>query len=284
MVLVRWSEVNLVLGSPSASRSGVVIDYSSPTPHRRCLVPRLLLATAYAVASLFSLALTSTVLAQTNDDFAFGVIVDSTDPRSMARAREAGFTHAKMMTFWDRLEPAPGDFYWNKTDQNDLDNILRAAANEEMSLVVRVDNVPGWAGGSPAGANLRAVQDFYQALAEHGRGTIVGYEILNEPNLPYEWGGGPSPEGYTEFLKAAYRGIKASDPDAIVMGGGPSPGTGGRGGTIEDTDFIRGMYRAGAKGYMDALSVHPYGGNTEPSGTPTPASSAFDEWRSTATS
>ena len=107
-------------------------------------MPRLLLATAYAVASLFSLALNSSrVLAQTNDDFAFGVIVDSTDPRSMARAREAGFTHAKMMTFWDRLEPAPGDFYWNRTDQNDLDNILRAAANEEMSLVVRVDNVPG---------------------------------------------------------------------------------------------------------------------------------------------
>ena len=96
----------------------------------------------------------------------------------------------------------------------------------------------------------------------------MGYEILNEPNLPYEWGGGPSPEGYTEFLKAAYRGIKASDPDAIVMGGGPSPGTGGRGGTIEDTDFIRGMYRAGAKGYMDALSVHPYGGNTEPERDP----------------
>jgi Cellulase (glycosyl hydrolase family 5) len=239
-------------------------------------VPRLLLATAFAVASLFSLVLhSSTVLAQTNDDFAFGVIVDSTDPRSMARAREAGFTHAKMMTFWDRLEPGPGDYYWNRTDQNDLDNILRAAANEEMSLVVRVDNVPAWAGGSPAGADLQAVQSFYQALAEHGRGTIVGYEILNEPNLPYEWGGGPSAAAYTEFLKAAYRGIKASDPDAIVMGGGASPGTGGLGGTIEDTDFIRGMYRAGAKGYMDALSVHPYGGNTEPERDPNTCTICF---------
>src|SRR5215210_6542355 len=155
-----------------------------PPPHRRRLVPRLLLATAYAVASLFSLVLvhSPTVLAQANDDFAFGVIVDSTDPRSMARAREAGFTHAKMITFWDRLESAPGDFSWNRTDQNDLDNILRAAANQEMSLVVRVDNVPGWAGGSPAAADPQAVQSFYRALAEHGRGTIVGYEILNEPN------------------------------------------------------------------------------------------------------
>jgi Cellulase (glycosyl hydrolase family 5) len=206
--------------------------------------------------------------AQSNEDFAYGVIVDSTDPRSMARAREAGFTHAKMITFWDRLESSPGDLSWNKTDQNDFDNILRVARNEDMKLVVRVDNVPGWAGGSPAGADLNAVQSFYAALADHGRDVVAGYEILNEPNLPYEWGGAPSPEGYTEFLKAAYRGIKASDPNAIVMGGGPSPGTGGLGGTIEDTDFIRGMYRAGAKGYMDALSVHPYGGNIEPERDP----------------
>jgi len=207
-------------------------------------------------------------LAQSNEDFAYGVIVDSTDPRSMARAREAGFTHAKMMTFWDRLEPSPGDYVWNKTDQNDLDNILRPARNEDMKLVVRVDNVPGWAGGSPAGADLSAVEGFYAALADHGRDVVAGYEILNEPNLPFEWGGAPSPEGYTEFLKAAYGGIKASDPNAIVMGGGPSPGTGGLGGTIEDTDFIRGMYRAGAKGFMDALSVHPYGGNIEPERDP----------------
>jgi hypothetical protein len=239
-------------------------------------LPRLFLAASFAAVSLISLALPVTpASAQTNEDFAFGVIVDSTDPRSMAHAREAGFTHAKMVTFWDRLEPSRGDYFWHKTEQNDFDNILRAADNEEMKLVVRVDNVPGWAGGSPAGADLRAVQSFYKALAEHGRGTVVAYEILNEPNLPYEWGGEPSAEAYTAFMKAAYRGIKASDPDALVLGGGPSPGTGGLGGTIEDTDFLRGMYRAGARGYMDALSVHPYGGNAEPERDPNTCTICF---------
>ena len=135
------------------------------------------------------------VFAQAREDFAYGVIVDSIDPRSMAAAREAGFTHAKMITFWDRLEPRPGDFFWRKTDQNDFDNILRAARNEDMKLIVRVDNVPGWAGGSPANANLKAVERFYEALADHGRDVVVGYEILNEPNLPFEWGGDPNPEG-----------------------------------------------------------------------------------------
>ena len=53
-------------------------------------MPRLLLAAAFALASMVSsIVLTpSPSLAQSNDDFAYGVIVDSTDPRSMARARE----------------------------------------------------------------------------------------------------------------------------------------------------------------------------------------------------
>ncbi|MCC6176966.1 MAG: cellulase family glycosylhydrolase [Chloroflexi bacterium] len=197
-----------------------------------------------------------------------GVIVDTTDPRSMRMAREAGFTHAKMVLYWPRLEPDPDHYLWNDSDQNDLDNVMRAAKAEGMALVLRVDSVPGWAGGSPGGADLGAVQRFYTAMAAHGRGTVVAYEILNEPNLPFEWGGPPDPAGYTAFLKAAYAGIKAADPSALVIGGGPSPNTGGFGGTIEDFDFLNGMYAAGARGYMDALGVHNYGGNTEPERDP----------------
>lgn len=207
--------------------------------------------------------------AEAASDFAWGVIVDTTDARSMKMAREAGFTHAKMMLQWANVEPAPGDYVWNRTKENDFDNIMKAARNEGMKLVVRVDGVPAWAGGSPANADLAAVSRFYENAARYGAGTVVAYEILNEPNLDREWGGPPNAAAYTEFLKAAYRGIKAGDPNAKVLGGGPAPGTGNNpGATIEDVDFINGMYDAGAKGFMDALSVHNYGGNTPPETDP----------------
>ena len=122
-----------------------------------------------------------------------------------------------------------------------------------MPLIVRVDGVPAWAGGAPAGANLEAVRDFYENAARYGADIVVGFEILNEPNLPFEWGGPPSAAAYTAFLKAAYKGIKAGNPDALVIGGGPSPNTGGFGGTVEDLDFMNGMYDAGAKGYFDII-------------------------------
>jgi hypothetical protein len=202
------------------------------------------------------------------DDLVAGVIVDTTNPNSMRMAHEAGFTHAKMILYWPRLEPSPGHFLWNDSTENDLDNVMKAANAEQMPLILRIDQVPDWAGGSPGGADLGAVQDFYAAMASYAKGTVVGYEILNEPNLPFEWGGPPDPAGYTAFLKAAYRGIKSGNPDAMVIGGGPSPNTGGFGGTIEDTDFLNGMYDAGAKGFMDALGVHNYGGNTEPERDP----------------
>ena len=206
--------------------------------------------------------------AHEREDFVYGVIVDSTDPRSMALAREAGFTHAKMVIFWDRLEPARGRYLWNETEQNDFDNVLKAARSQAMKLVIRVDGVPDWAGGAAATADLEPLEAFYRALAEHGRGTVVAYEILNEPNLPFEWGGPPDPAGYVAFLMAAWRGVKAADPGARILGGGPSPGTGGLGGTIEDVDFLDGMYQAGARGFMDALAVHNYGGNAEPEQDP----------------
>ena len=72
-------------------------------------------------------------------DVAVGVIVDTTNPRSMRLAREAGFTHAKMIVHWPRLEPKRGRYTFAETSENDLDNVMKAARNEGMKLVVRVD-------------------------------------------------------------------------------------------------------------------------------------------------
>jgi hypothetical protein len=207
--------------------------------------------------------------AQQSGDLAVGIIVDTTNPRSMALAREAGFSHAKMIIHWPRLEPRRGQYAFKETSENDLDNVMRAARAEDMKLVVRVDGTPDWAGGKPSKASPEAIEDFYAALAAHGRGTVVGYEIMNEPNLPFEWGGEtPSPAGYAKVVKAAYKGVKKGDPAALVIAGGLSPATGGAHGTMEDVDFLRGMYAAGVRGSMDVFSIHNYGGNQEPERDP----------------
>ena len=238
---------------------------------------RIWLSVLGVVALVFSVpvgwssgALTAQVAAAAPqaDDLAVGIIVDTTNPRSMQMAREAGFTHAKMIIHWPRLEPRRGTFTFEETSENDLDNVMRAAKAEDMKLIVRVDGAPDWAGGKPSKANAASIEDFYAALSAHGRGTVVGYEILNEPNLPFEWGDAPNAAGYAKFVKAAYRGVKQGDPSALVIAGGLSPATGGAGGSVEDLDFLRGMYAAGVRGSMDVLAIHNYGGNQEPERDP----------------
>jgi hypothetical protein len=220
-------------------------------------------------------ALAQGVTPSPTDEVAVGVIVDTTNPKSMEMAREAGFSHAKMIVQWPRMEPKRGQYTFEQSDQNDLDNVIRAADAEEMKLVLRVDGAPDYAGGKPAKADPDAVEAFYAAMARHAKGTVTAYEVLNEPNLPFEWGGAPSPSGYAAFLKAAYKGVKKGDPSALVIGAGLSPATGGAGGTIEDVDFLRGMYAAGAKGHMDAMAIHNYGGNHEPERDPGDCSICF---------
>lgn len=83
----------------------------------------------------------------------------------------------------------------------------------------------------------------------------LAYEVWNEPNLNYEWEGNPNPAEYVILLRATSDAIRQADPDAWIVSGAPSPG-----GDYDDLKFLEGMYANGAKGLMDAVGSHPYGG------------------------
>jgi hypothetical protein len=74
----------------------------------------------------------------------------------------------------------------------------------------------------------------------------------------------PDPVRYTELLKLAYQAVKSVQPEMPVLGGALAPDI-GQETTTEHwgmRSFLRGMYAAGAKGYMDGISLHPYPGGT----------------------
>ena len=85
--------------------------------------------------------------------------------------------------------------------------------------------------------------------AEHFKGRVSAWEVWNEPNLDYFFDG--TPAEYVKLLKASYSQFKAGDPDAKVVLGGPS---------YNDTDWLEKVYAAGAQGYFDVMSTHPYQG------------------------
>jgi hypothetical protein len=194
-----------------------------------------------------------------------------------------GFDWAKGFVTWANAGAGP-TYDWIA-----VDNQLREFVPEVRHVLLLLGGPPpAGVGNPPVSASDRAAfHDFALALAAHISDTwrtqgleTAAYEVWNEPNLDYEWGGQPDAGQYTRLLQAGYRGIKAGDPQALVVSAGLAP-TGGSAAevalarrlygadqVIPDLTFLRGMYRNGAKGYFDALGSHPYGGPDAPSTPP----------------
>jgi PKD repeat protein len=194
-----------------------------------------------------------------------------------------GFDWAKGFVAWSEAGKGP-NYNWVA-----VDNQLREFVPGLRNVLFRLNGpTPAGVGNPPvSSSDLAAFRAFGQALATHvsqtwrsqGLETVV-YEIWNEPNLDYEWGGHPSAAQYTALLKAGYQGIKAGDPQALVVSAGLAT-TGGSASdlalarklynaidVVPDLTFLRNMYNNGAKGYLDALGSHPYGGHDAPDAPP----------------
>lgn len=186
--------------------------------------------------------------------------------RAMDELQALGVTQIRVFLPWRAIEPSDGSYDWTQADQ-----LLDMAESYGIAVVASVTSTPTWASdygglvanGEPTSSDAYA--DFVGALAERygtaandGEAKIAAYEIWNEPNGFTGWYPEPDAEKYTELLKAAYTAIKAVDPSATVIGGvlgtGLSIGTL----TVNPVTFLTEMYEAGAAGYFDALSFHPY--------------------------
>src|SRR5438105_3068863 len=195
-------------------------------------------------------------------EFVYGSHVAALDHAPMAQA--AGFKLMWAYVPWQQVEPTRGDFLFRKQDKwgkpmpNALTNVISAAADAGMKVILRLDEVPSWAGGNPANLDPADLEAYLYETVRYGRGTIQYVEVFNEPNLPYEWGGPPDPAAYVRLLAAANRGVKRADPNVAVVSAAVSQRTGGLGGTMEDVDWLDAMYKAGGQPYFDVLGMHAY--------------------------
>jgi hypothetical protein len=187
------------------------------------------------------------------------------DDQSLALAKAAGFDSVVQVFAWREIEPTRGQFHWEVTDQ-----VLAAAEYYGLDLVVRLDQHPAWVSQVQPPLNappdvLADYQRFVERVAWRYRGRIQAYIIWNEPNLALEWAGrAPDPAAYVALLKAGYHGVKAGDPQALVVAAGLAPTNGHGALALDERAFLRAMYQAGAAAYFDVLGAHPYGFDLPP--------------------
>jgi len=204
--------------------------------------------------------------------FVYGTHIGALDHAPLAS--KDGFNLMWAYVPWQQVEPERGTFLFRKQDKwgqplpNALSNVVSAAAGANMKLILRIDEVPAWAGGNPAHLDPADLEAYLYETVRYGRGTIQYVEVFNEVNLPYEWGGPPDPYAYARLLAAAYRGVKRADPNVAVVSAAASQRTGGLGGSMEDVDWLSGLYQAGGANSFDLLGMHAYLGSFAPETDP----------------
>lgn len=192
-------------------------------------------------------------------------------------ARSVGVSAVRIDIHWAWIESIePGPASWDQDQIDWLDAFLDSLSGSNTEILATVLNTPCWASTDPnkncaafdydwryPPTNPQDYADFAGELVKRYRGRIKYWEIWNEPNFPGFWTN-PNPGTYTELLKAVYPVVKANDPTAIVIGGSLAPWNGTPEYPVNTLTYLDGMYSAGAKGYFDRLSFHPYTDGNSP--------------------
>ncbi len=170
-----------------------------------------------------------------------------------------GVNNVRILIPWAGIEATQDVYTWSTVDY-----IVNAAYERNMGVLGILNSTPSWASlpGLPpyasAPTSVEEYAEFVGLVAERYAGKVTAYEVYNEPNTSVFWAPSPDAAAYTELLQAAYTSIKAADPTATVLGGVLISIATWPPYYVNPVDYLQQMYDAGAAGYFDALSFHPY--------------------------
>jgi hypothetical protein len=160
------------------------------------------------------------------------------------QAQQANAGIVRTTVYWSRIAPLRPAQAANPFDPSyrfdDLDEFVRNAQLRGMEVMLTIWGTPSWAnagrGENRAPSRMQDLQSFAQALSGRYSGHYPGYPfvrfitIWNEPNLgqflspTFDANGKPvSPSIYAKLYRAAYAGIKAGNPRALIGVGETSP-------------------------------------------------------------
>jgi hypothetical protein len=199
--------------------------------------------------------------------------------RTMQLAKDAGFHWLRQEFPWEDIEiHGKSDFEdrrhqpyrsaWEKYDQ-----IVAAAEQNGLELIVRLSNPPEWTrtltatvGSFAPPDHVQDYADFVHTVVDRYKGRVRYYQLWNEPNIYPEWGSyAINPEQYSELLKAGAMAARAADANVVIIAGALaatielSPAAPAPANALSDLLFLQRMYNAGAAPYFDIMAVQAYG-------------------------
>ena len=157
---------------------------------------------------------------------------------NLDQAEAANATVIRSQVTWSAIAPTKPANPSNPFDPAyarlaDVDEFVRAAQRRGMEVLLTIYGTPTWANGGKkpnvAPRNMTDLTSFARAVAARYSGRYPGYpyvkfySVWNEPNLNQfltpqfdSRGRDVAPALYARMYRAAYTGIKAGNPKALV--------------------------------------------------------------------
>lgn len=211
------------------------------------------------------------------------LVEDPSQDREIALMQKAGIKSVRLDAEWASIEPTSGTY--DAMYLSRLDNAIRRLDADGIEPLVVVTSTPEWVSGAPSGDpspsaeppirttigpgcnpsvtichaydNVADYSGFLSFLMHRWPGKVHEYEIWSEPDGWWSWKSTEKNKmtaatdnaiDYTTLLKAAYRTAKSIDPSVTILGGSLS-GLG-----QAQQEFLKTMYRQGARNYFDVYS------------------------------
>lgn len=198
-------------------------------------------------------------------------------PRMLDAARAAGATVVRAMIYWHRvapLRPAADGLPFDEPRLFEVDELVAGTAARGMEVMLTIWGTPAWAngGGLPnrPPSDPEDLRAFARGLAARYPG-VRRYSVWNEPNLEQFLapqfdadGESAAPRLYADIYRAAYEGIKAANPGALVAIGETSargrdaPSRGSAQDSHSPARFARLLAEVRPRLPFDAWAHHPF--------------------------
>jgi len=169
--------------------------------------------------------------------------------RDLDGLQAGGFGWVRMDFAWSAIETVKGRY-----DFAAYDALLAGLTARHIRPLFILDYGNDlYQTGAPRSPEARAAfARFAAAAVTHYRGRPILWEIWNEPNIGF-WKPQPDAAEYGRLALETARAIKQADPNATVL----APGT-----STIPLGFLETVFQTGLLRYIDAVSLHPYRGES----------------------
>jgi hypothetical protein len=162
--------------------------------------------------------------------------------------------------------------YWPEAsvlpDLHNLYQVMGAAKRGNLHVMISITNAPAWAiTSSGPDPNLTAglVLSLYRLFPD----TLLAAELFPAANQSSAWGAKPNPQAYADMLKIAQATLYEAGADIVLVAGGLTPlGPEPSEADIDEINYLKSLYMAGASAFMPVVSVRLTGITGDPLAAP----------------